>query len=437
MEDIVTIFCKGLIKAKPIETIDVSKAEEINNFIFKELIPFVDKTNIYEDEFSVFEGIKNNYNSWSRIARKPWLKNKTVISIMGRFSAGKSSIVNSILGEKLLPVDVTPTTAVSTYISYGPETQIRILDNDDEIKELDINIFNRLTKESLKDFPFSYLIRHFVVEYNNKHLKEKSILDTPGYDSLDDRDRKRALDVVEESAAIFWTVDINDGDLSKDALSFIKENLSEKLLFFIITKADTKSPMDQESILNRIERSLRDNEIKYQSCILYSAKNPQDNKKIEALINEVKSQEKVDFYSYTLKFMDDLIESFIKEETELKKEKNKLEIEKEGIDREISNLNKKYYKDIKHQKKSILDGIKAGWFCGNYIVDIEEFKEDLNTLVECVKRLPIDIAEKKYNMGSMDNKILGKEDKLKKYEKYRNDAIRLKNRFKYLMEDVL
>ncbi|MGB9631603.1 MAG: dynamin family protein, partial [Candidatus Methanodesulfokora sp.] len=67
---------------------------------------------------------EDSYNRWVDIQKKPWVKDRTVIALLGKFSSGKSSIVNSLLMEKLLPVDVTPTTAIPTYISFHPKGNI-------------------------------------------------------------------------------------------------------------------------------------------------------------------------------------------------------------------------------------------------------------------------------------------------------------------------
>src|SRR5216683_7728979 len=52
------------------------------------------------------------------------------IAIVGRFKAGKSSFLNHVLGQSLLPVGVVPVTAVVTEIRFGPteRAEARFLD---------------------------------------------------------------------------------------------------------------------------------------------------------------------------------------------------------------------------------------------------------------------------------------------------------------------
>lgn len=68
--------------------------------------------------------------------RDEWIKNlvalkgktgeKFVVLIMGRFSSGKSSMINALLGEELLPTGFLPETGVLSEIHYGKSKKITI-----------------------------------------------------------------------------------------------------------------------------------------------------------------------------------------------------------------------------------------------------------------------------------------------------------------------
>jgi hypothetical protein len=49
------------------------------------------------------------------------------IAVFGRVSSGKSSLLNHILGTQVLPVGVTPVTAVPTMVVFGPEPAVDAL----------------------------------------------------------------------------------------------------------------------------------------------------------------------------------------------------------------------------------------------------------------------------------------------------------------------
>ena len=50
--------------------------------------------------------------------------NSYILSVMGQFSAGKSSLINNIFGKQILPVHKTETTAKITFIRYGQEEKV-------------------------------------------------------------------------------------------------------------------------------------------------------------------------------------------------------------------------------------------------------------------------------------------------------------------------
>ena len=45
------------------------------------------------------------------------------IVVLGEFNHGKSTFINALLGEAILPVGITPTTAVLAHIKHGKKLQ--------------------------------------------------------------------------------------------------------------------------------------------------------------------------------------------------------------------------------------------------------------------------------------------------------------------------
>ena len=48
------------------------------------------------------------------------------LAVLGQFKSGKSSLLNSVLGESLLPVGALPVTAVVTRLVSGPERAVHV-----------------------------------------------------------------------------------------------------------------------------------------------------------------------------------------------------------------------------------------------------------------------------------------------------------------------
>ena len=54
------------------------------------------------------------------------------LAVFGEFSAGKTTVLNALIGEEILSVAVEPTTAVPTRVRYGREFNILIARVDGE-----------------------------------------------------------------------------------------------------------------------------------------------------------------------------------------------------------------------------------------------------------------------------------------------------------------
>jgi ribosome biogenesis GTPase A len=54
------------------------------------------------------------------------------VAVLGQFKRGKSTLVNALLGEPVLPVGVVPVTTVVTVIRHGEERAARVRLEDDE-----------------------------------------------------------------------------------------------------------------------------------------------------------------------------------------------------------------------------------------------------------------------------------------------------------------
>ncbi len=430
-------FLSIIANEHPIATSDQEKIENVNKFIFEDLIPLIDSSNIYEDEHLVFEKIKKNYSYWVNITKKPWLKNKCVIAFMGKFSAGKSSIINSLLDQKLLPVDVTPSTAVPTYISYGSSLSFKVLDNDEDIKNIDFEVYKVLTKNELKNFPLSSFIRYIVLEYNNKNLLNKSILDTPGISSIDYKDTRKAIEVIQESDAIFWVIDINDGGITQDVQTFFLNYIINKPLYFILNKADTKPPKEQEAVLSKIEKTLIQNNISFKKLILYSAKDIKYTKSLKKLIDKIIKQNKNEFYSEINYILNESLKKINNEIILLKETKFKLEIRNERLEKTINMERQSFINHFNKLVNFINKNFRERLFFEGAIIDnSQKFYKLINKFSDYLENFTSDKFLKNYEeIGKNKLNILEKSDSLKKSERLRNNIEKLKNKFKEIMED--
>src|SRR5690625_1833473 len=133
-------------------------------------------------------------------------KEEKVISFAGHFSAGKSSMINALMGEEILPKSPIPTSANIVKLTSGEGIARIYFHNDNPIEysePYDLEVIKDYCKD--KD-----TISKIELGTSRDLIPENSaIFDTPGIDAADDTDRlitESSLHVVDY---MFYVVDYN------------------------------------------------------------------------------------------------------------------------------------------------------------------------------------------------------------------------------------
>jgi len=132
--------------------------------------------------------------------------------VAGEFSSGKSSVINSLIGEQLIPTGEEPMTSVPCIFKYGERKKILIEFADGNLKEIPTDEFNKIkhtTKEALEtDYYKSIKIIHF--QYPYPKLADINIIDTPGFNADHQNDDEKTIQVILNDADILlWVFDAN------------------------------------------------------------------------------------------------------------------------------------------------------------------------------------------------------------------------------------
>lgn len=119
--------------------------------------------------------------------------------VLGDMKRGKSTFLNALIGENVLPTDVNPCTAVLTVLSYGQEKQVTVHFKDDqEPEQLDFDTFKqrytippeeakKLQEEGIAAFPN---VAYAEVQYPLTLLeKGVQIIDSPGLNDTEQRNQ--------------------------------------------------------------------------------------------------------------------------------------------------------------------------------------------------------------------------------------------------------
>lgn len=123
-----------------------------------------------------------------------------LVAIVGQFSSGKSSFLNAILEDDILPTGVVPVTAKPTYIKYAPNKMLKVLFNHGREAYYDVSEIGAFVDQrlSLKD------VKSLTIYTPNKLLEKVSFVDTPGLNSRSDADTLETKKVLKEASGLIW-----------------------------------------------------------------------------------------------------------------------------------------------------------------------------------------------------------------------------------------
>jgi predicted GTPase/type II secretory pathway pseudopilin PulG len=108
-------------------------------------------------------------------------QNSLQVCLVGEFSTGKSSLINALLGEALLPTAREETTALPTFINYAPELQFELINTDGTNTAISQTQFAQYTVAA-PDNALCSLLR-----YPAEWLTGLTLIDLPGLGSQSQR----------------------------------------------------------------------------------------------------------------------------------------------------------------------------------------------------------------------------------------------------------
>ncbi|HEX4229945.1 MAG TPA: dynamin family protein [Bryobacteraceae bacterium] len=172
------------------------------------------------------------------------------IAFFGRVSTGKSSLLNAIIGMNLLPIGVTPITAVPTRIKNGPNSQLLVWSAEGRFAKYSTGQLPEFVTEAQNPGNEKRVAR-LLVEIPLSILPEEVLLvDTPGLGSL-------ALEGAAETLAYLPNCDL--GVVLVDAASNLQADdvatvdalrTASVPALVVLSKADLVPEQDRERLLD-------------------------------------------------------------------------------------------------------------------------------------------------------------------------------------------
>jgi len=187
------------------------------------------------------------------------------LAVLGQFKRGKSTLLNALLGEPLLPTSVVPLTSIPTYLRAGPKTAVRVSFLDGKNKE-----FSILTCGQAADILAQYVteernpanklsVAWVEVEHPSPVLARGVVMiDTPGIGSTFRHNTEATLNFLPQCDVALFVVSA-DPPITEVEVEFLKA-VREKVvrLFFVMNKIDYLTDDERIRAIDFFTRVIRE-----------------------------------------------------------------------------------------------------------------------------------------------------------------------------------
>jgi small GTP-binding protein len=195
-------------------------------------------------------GILEKQVSKAAELRERLSENELVVSVVGQFKRGKSSLINAILGKEILPVGIVPLTAVVTEIrSNNYFSAIVRFENDCE-KEIEIEeLSDYISEQKNKD---NYKRVNIVTLWteNAPFGSNVTLVDTPGVGSTHQHNTEASYTYIEKSDAVLFLLSVDSpvSEIERDFLLHTHEFASK--FYFVVNKVDTVGEQSRDEFIS-------------------------------------------------------------------------------------------------------------------------------------------------------------------------------------------
>lgn len=302
---------------------------------------------------------------------------KVYVPVIGKFSAGKSALINCLIGRPVLVENISPETALPTEIKYtkGSSKCVYILSDS---SELAIPI-NKIREKSPDNAEFMQIYLGDDILSENHFLKQIPdvvIVDMPGFESGYEVHDKAIDAYIGKSVAYVLTFSADEPILSQSMKSLLEElRMAEKPIGLVVTKCDKKTSKSDVAI-NHLQESVqkivgKDSLDVYETSSLAYKNNETDGgiEEVKGYFNELQRNSqsilrnafkgKVRVHGeQLLSYLQSLKKNTQLSESELKEKKSALEKEIKDLEIEVREEQQQFANEIHRCSEDIINHVE-------------------------------------------------------------------------------
>ncbi len=170
------------------------------------------------------------------------------VAILGLFKRGKSTIINALLNQQVLPSDVIPVTSIITLIAHSDRTSAEVYFSNGDILPADISaiedyVSEEKNPENEKEIDFVKIFHPASI------LKNMLIVDTPGMGSVLPHNSETTKSFIPKIDTALYVLSA-DIPISQTDIEFIKDLKQEvPKLLFVLNKVDLLNETDLQKMI--------------------------------------------------------------------------------------------------------------------------------------------------------------------------------------------
>lgn len=266
---------------------------ELNKLIKHDLLALARQAS--PDDFAeLYLEFEQELKRFREFVAYPHLASKTVVAFGGSFSAGKSSLINALLGKALMVVEVDPTTALPAYVLAGDSDEIYALNHHDLRVQLNEDEFASLThdEKALYGSQVSRSLSTAFVVRKEFPWSNLAFIDTPGYSGqthLGGRtDANIAATQLNSAHALVWVVSAKQGVIPETDIDFLAKLDPNIPRLIVVSRADQINESDLQAIVERIRTTLAERNLPVVDILPASA-HPRHKKLLAPIVKQLES----------------------------------------------------------------------------------------------------------------------------------------------------
>lgn len=194
-------------------------------------------------------------------SREKLENHRFAVGIMGEFKRGKSTVINSLLEQEIMPADILPCSATMNRVTYDmqPHAELRMMDGTTRRISVD-ELTSYVTKLNSDNESRAANVEEAVVYYPCRFCQNGvDIVDTPGLND-DERMNKISEETIPKLDAVIMVL-VPDNPFSMSESEFVRNKLMSSdlgRLIFLVNKIDTiRREEDRQKALDGIKDKIQ------------------------------------------------------------------------------------------------------------------------------------------------------------------------------------